>query len=93
MFGWSRVKLILMLFVIFMPLSPNMQLAHVNKHCMRICAITKFDVFVACTNLTKDDIINYCTWYGIGCGGFKTMFMDLKYLEDDDGSLEDEGYK
>jgi hypothetical protein len=38
-------------------------------------------------------MIKYCTWYGIGCGGFKAMFMDLKYLEVDDGSSEDEGYK
>ncbi len=50
-------------------------------------------VLLACTDLSKDDIINYYTWYGTGCRGFKAMFMDLKYLEANDGSSEDEGYK
>jgi hypothetical protein len=38
-------------------------------------------IFLTCTNLTKENIIQYCgTWYGSDRGGFATMFADLTYL-------------
>ncbi len=48
---------------------------------------------MTCTDLTLDNIIGYCgTWYGADFNGFKAMFVDLAYLQINDGSLEDEGY-
>ncbi len=51
-------------------------------------------ILLACSNLTNDDIVNYCgMWYGSNHGGLNAMFMDLKYLQVHDGSSKDEGYE
>jgi hypothetical protein len=40
-----------------------------------------------------DNIIEYCgTYYGIPHGGLKFMFIDLAYLQLDDGVFDDEDY-
>jgi len=37
-------------------------------------------IFFTCTDLTKENIIEYCgTWYGSNRGGFATMFTDPTY--------------
>jgi len=51
-------------------------------------------ILLACSDLTNDDIINYCgMWYGSNRGGLNAMFVDLKYLQVHDGSSEDESYE
>ncbi len=48
-------------------------------------------IFLTCTNLTKENIIQYCgTWYGSNCGGFVAMFANLNYLHIYDNGLDDE---
>jgi hypothetical protein len=48
-------------------------------------------VLFTCTNLTKENIIQYCgTWYGFDCGGFATMFANLTYLHIYDNEFDDE---
>jgi hypothetical protein len=42
-------------------------------------------------DLIKENIIEYCgTWFGFNCGGFKASFIDLRYLQLDDGASNDE---
>lgn len=41
MHGWCEANPILVSFIIFMPLSLNMHLAHASEHCMGICASTR----------------------------------------------------
>ncbi len=61
---------------------------------MGICANTKLFVIMACTNLTFKNIIDYCgTWYGTIYGVLKAMFVDSTYLQVDDDSSKNEGYK
>jgi hypothetical protein len=38
---WCKTNTILVSFIIFMPLSLNMHLAHASGHCATICASTK----------------------------------------------------
>ncbi len=48
-------------------------------------------IFLTCTNLTKENIIQYCgTWYGSDHGGFATMFTNLTYLQIYDNESDDE---
>ncbi len=43
--------------------------------------------------LTTENIIEYCsTYYGIHRGGLKCMFVDLAYLQLDDGAFDNEDY-
>ncbi len=51
-------------------------------------------IFLICTNLTKENIVEYCgTWYETNHGHFKAMFVELmSYLYFDDGYLKDEDY-
>jgi hypothetical protein len=43
-----------------------------------------------CTDLTKDNVIQYYgTWYGSNHGGFSTMFVDLTYLHLYDNEFDD----
>ncbi len=38
-------------------------------------------IFLTCTDLTKENIIQYCgTWYGFDPGGFVAMFANPTYL-------------
>jgi hypothetical protein len=47
--------------------------------------------FLTCTNLTKENIIQYCgTWYGSDHGGFATMFVNPTYLHIYDNGPNDE---
>ncbi len=48
-------------------------------------------IFLTCTDLTKENIIQYCgTWYGSDCGGFTAMFADPTYLHIYDNESDDE---
>jgi hypothetical protein len=48
-------------------------------------------IFLTCTNLIKENIIQYCgTWYGFDRGGFVTMFADLTYMHIYDNEFDDE---
>jgi len=48
-------------------------------------------IFPTCTDLTKENIIQYCgTWYGFDRGGFATMFADPTYLHIYDNESDDE---
>ncbi len=48
-------------------------------------------IFFTCTNLTKENIIQYCgTWCGYDHGGFVAMFADLIYLHIYDNESNDE---
>jgi hypothetical protein len=48
-------------------------------------------VLFTCTNLTKENIIQYCgTCYGFDCGGFATMFANPTYLHIYDNEFDDE---
>jgi hypothetical protein len=48
-------------------------------------------IFLTCTKLTKENIIQYCgTWYGSNHGGFAAMFVDLTYLHIYDNESDDE---
>jgi hypothetical protein len=51
----------------------------------------KVAIFLTCTDLTKENIIQYCgTWYGYDRGGFAPMFMDPTYLHIYDNESDDE---
>jgi hypothetical protein len=46
-----------------------------------------------CIDLITKNIIKYCnTYYGSHSGGLKCMFVDLTYLQLDDGASDDENY-
>jgi hypothetical protein len=46
-----------------------------------------------CIDLTMENIIEYYgTYFGTHHGGLKCMFVDLTYLQLDDGALDDEDY-
>ncbi len=48
-------------------------------------------IFLTCTNLTKENIIQYCgTLYGSNRGGFVAMFADPIYLHIYDNEFDDE---
>jgi hypothetical protein len=48
-------------------------------------------IFLTCTDLTKEKIIQYCgTWYGSHHGGFATMFADPTYLHNYDNESNDD---
>ncbi len=48
-------------------------------------------VLLTCTNLTMENITEYCSmYYGTHCGGLKCMFANLGYLQLDDGASDDE---
>jgi hypothetical protein len=48
-------------------------------------------IFLTCTDLTKENIIQYCgTWYGSDRGGFVVMFADPTYLHIYDNESDDE---
>jgi hypothetical protein len=48
-------------------------------------------VLLTCTDLTMENIIEYCgTYYGTHCGGLKCMFIDSGYLQLHDGAFDDE---
>ncbi len=48
-------------------------------------------IFLTCTNLTKENIIQYCgTRYGSNRGGFVAMFVDPTYLHIYDNESNDE---
>jgi hypothetical protein len=48
-------------------------------------------IFLTCTNLTKENIIQYCgTWYGSNRGGFAAMFANPTYLHIYDNESDDE---
>jgi hypothetical protein len=58
---------------------------------METCANIKLSFILTCTNLTNENIIQYCgTWYGFDCGGFATMFVDPIYLHIYDNESNDE---
>jgi len=45
-------------------------------------------ILLACTDLPSKNIIEYYdTYFGIHCGGLKPMFVDLAYLQLDDGAF------
>jgi hypothetical protein len=46
---------------------------------------------LTCTNPITNNIIEYCgTYYGIHHGGLKCLFVDLTYLQLDDGVFNNE---
>jgi hypothetical protein len=48
-------------------------------------------IFLACTDFTKENIIQYCgTRYGYDCGGFVAMFTNPTYLHIYDNKFDDE---
>jgi len=48
-------------------------------------------IFLTCTGLTKNNIIQYCgTWYGSDRGGFVALFADPTYLHVYDNESDDE---
>jgi hypothetical protein len=48
-------------------------------------------IFLTCTDLTKENIIQYCgTWYGSDRGGFAAMFADPTYLHIYNNEFDDE---
>jgi hypothetical protein len=48
-------------------------------------------IFFTCTDLTKENIIQYCgTWYGSDHGGFVAMFVEPTYLHIYDNESDDE---
>ncbi len=48
-------------------------------------------ILLTCTGLTSNNIIEYCnTYFGTHCGSLKSMFIDLTYLQLDDGAFNDE---
>jgi hypothetical protein len=48
-------------------------------------------VLLPSIDLIKENIIKYCgTCFGFNHGGFKAMFIDSRYLQLDDGALNDE---
>ncbi len=48
-------------------------------------------IFLTCTNLTKENIIQYCgTWYGFDHGSFAAMFANPTYLHIYDNEFNDE---
>jgi hypothetical protein len=48
-------------------------------------------IFLTCTDLTKENIIQYCgTWYGSDRGGFAAMFANPTYLHIYDNESDDE---
>jgi hypothetical protein len=50
-------------------------------------------ILLMCTNLTTENIIEYCsTYYGIVRGNLKCMFVNSTYLQLDDGVSDDEDY-
>jgi hypothetical protein len=58
--------------------------------CGNLCK-HKVAIFLTCTDLTKENIIQYCgTWYGSNCGGFVAMFVDPTYLQIYDNESNDE---
>jgi len=58
---------------------------------METCANIKLSFILTCTNLTNENIIQYCwTWYGFDRGGFATMFVDPIYLHIYDNESNDE---
>jgi len=50
-------------------------------------------IFLTCTDLIKENIIQYCgTWYGSNRGGFAAMFTDPTYLHIYDNEEADENH-
>jgi len=48
-------------------------------------------ILLTYTDLPSKNIIEYySTYFGIHCGGLKPMFVDLAYLQLDDGAFDDE---
>jgi hypothetical protein len=73
--------------------------AHVTEYASCTCECTlrgnfckhQIIILLMCANLTMKNIIEYCnTYYGTHCGGLKCMFVNLTYLQLDDGVSNDE---